>query len=221
MKVGKFTAIMLVASSISCGEVTRSDYQTTSKNQEKNAQPTFDGTTQEESRQLTPDDKLILAAKGYKTSMAILVGLANPLIGLLIAAYDPAESSADLAKIDDALAQGANINFQEEHSGYTALIYGAYGGYPNIVKHLVTTGADIEIKEQNGYNAYTMAKYYFNKYTKRLSELCQQPLGANETSEQRQSLTDHYRNYINRYSEIMKILNHTQDKEMPTWVWRF
>ncbi len=174
----------------------------------------------QKARKLTPDEKLILAANGVKSSAAILVGIFNPLIGALVAAYDPAESRADIANIDEALAQGASIDYQEESSGYTALIYGAYGAYPGIVQHLVDSGADVEIKESYGYNAYTMAKFYAQKYTRILKDLETRPLAKSETQQDRDSLVRHYKNYVERYTKVMEILqNKTVDKTMPYSFW--
>src|SRR2546425_3122382 len=101
---------------------------------------------------LTIHEELIYSVKGIKNGVALLIGVVNPLAGLMAAAYQPDESNEDIMKIDFLLWKGANIDFQEAHSGYTSLIYAAYKGYPGIAAHLINRGANPQIKEKKGYN---------------------------------------------------------------------
>lgn len=164
----------------------------------------------------TPNDELIYAVKGYKNGVAIMTGMLNPFIGLLVAAYQPGESSKDLRNIDTALARGAYINTREQFSGYTALIYGAYKGYPDIVAHLLGKGACPNMKEDGGYNAYTMAQYYVNWYKK-----CLERNESKETnSETRRDMRRYYQDLVSRYQRIVRMLeSSTYDKQMPFSWW--
>jgi len=166
-------------------------------------------------RQLTPNDDLILAVKGIKNGVAILTGMLNPILGALVAAYNPDESRRDLFNIDEALRKGANLNHREEHSGYTALIYAAYKGYPGIARHLLQKGANVHVKEDKGYNAYTMAQYYLEQYTRSYDRNEREEANY----ETRERMRSYYQDYINRYSELVSMLAPiTKDKQMPkTW----
>lgn len=90
-----------------------------------------------------------------------------------------------MEKIDLILSQGANINYQEEHTGYTGLICAADKGFPNIARHLIIKGAHVHIKEEEGYNAYTMAKKKLDKYTSRLQSNETEELSEGFTAEQK------------------------------------
>lgn len=152
---------------------------------------------------------LLYAVKGYKAGAALLTGLLNPILGLAIATATIPEHKKDLQNIDAALEERANINYKEETSGYTPLIYAAYHGYPAITAHLLARGACPQIKEQKGYNAYTMASYYVDKYRKELADLRPQ-------DENYQSLRTHYKNTIARYEQVADLLRKvTIDQTMP------
>ena len=167
-------------------------------------------------RNSNADHDLIYAVKGYKNSVAMMAGMLNPIIGLGIAATTYPESEKDLQNIDAALEKGADVNYKGDSSGYTALIYAAYYGYPGIARHLLFRGASPQIKDRDGYNAYTMAKYYENKYRKRLEEMEKRPLTATFTAEDKALQRKHYSADINRYAHVASMLEGiTHDRTMP------
>lgn len=155
------------------------------------------------------NQQLIRSVKGIKNGVALLASVFfTPLAGLLVAAYTPPEGNKDLTNIDNCLAQGANINYQDAF-GYTALIYASYYGYPQIAAHLIARGASVEIKEDQGYNAYTMAQYYVNDYTEHL-----------QRNDDQHGLREHYLEKIARYQQIVDMLKpRTQDRLMPRSSW--
>lgn len=144
-------------------------------------------------RKLTPSDELIFAVKGVKNAAALLLGMVNPIFGVIATAYQPDEGNSDLKKISAALDKGADINYQDAW-GYTALIYAAYYGYPMIAKHLLDYGADKNIRENKDYNAYEMAQYYFHDYT---------DLAHKNTNEK---MASYYQEKIERYQQTMQVL---------------
>ena len=172
--------------------------------------------TRYEPAELTPNDHLIYAVKGTKAAQVLLASLFfMPLSGLLLAAYQPDESNQDLKNIDNALAQGANINYQEGYSGYTALIYAAYYGYPQIAAHLIFKGADVNMKENEGYNAYTMALYYVQKYTDYLKYLDSHE-SSHISREDKASFRKYRLDDIARYQQVVELLEPvTFDHRMP------
>ncbi len=202
--------------------------------------------------EMTPNERLIIAAKGTKpsslsklakASATLLTPLVNPLVapltgpfvatlGLPLIVLDPktgvemivnpvgslmglsGEGACieDIQAVQNALDLGAEIDFQETASAYTALIYAAYYGEPEIVAYLLMKGASANIKEDGGYNAYTMAKYYLN-WNKKLLER----LSKEDNEETKARLQNEYQDKINRYSQIVSLLETlTSDKTMPS-----
>jgi len=54
-------------------------------------------------------------------------------------------------RVKAALAEGANINVQDELNGQTALMRATLHGWSSIVKYLLDKGADATIGEKDGY----------------------------------------------------------------------
>ena len=69
----------------------------------------------------------------------------------------------NISKINEALAKDANINFLNSmeiqitdfivEEGNTAFHLACYLGFKDVVQLLIDNGADINIKNKNGYNA--------------------------------------------------------------------
>lgn len=174
-----------------------------------------------EESELSPDEELIFAVKGIKEGLVIVTTLfLGPIAGAFVAASPTYESSKDLLEIDAALKAGAEIDFQEKHSGYTALIYAAYNGYPKIAQHLIEKGANIEVKEKEGYNAYTMAKYYLERYNEKYRTNEETPFSEKFDEKNKENMRQHCQDYINRYSELIVILEPlTIDRSSPKASW--
>jgi len=161
--------------------------------------------TPAEHEELTPNQKLIYAVKGYRNEYALLAGVINPVFGLIAAAYDYPETFQDLTNIDNALAEGADINYQDGY-GYTALIYAAYYGYPNIANHLVLSGANVGIKERHGYNAYAMAKFYVKDFKKLKQTNETKPLSETYSEKDKIMMRDYYIKRIQNYQQVVDLL---------------
>lgn len=91
-------------------------------------------------RELTPNEELVYAVKGYKEGVVALATLVNPLLGVVAAVHQPRESYDDLIDIRKALTKGADINCRDRDT-WTPLMHAAYGGYPNIATFLIQNGA--------------------------------------------------------------------------------
>ncbi len=169
---------------------------------------------------VTPDERLIYAVKGVKSGLALLSCVfLNPLAGLFVSYYQPDENRSDLVRIDAALEDGANIDFQELYSGYTALIYAAYKGYPKIAAHLLAKGANIEVKEYEGYDALSMANYYVKEYTLDYERNESRELSAWFTAEMKQSHREYYQRFIDRYQEIVDLIEASTHSIQSSWLW--
>lgn len=151
--------------------------------------------------ELTPDEKLILAVEGYKkTGAAVLIGMVNPIMGLMVACAPNEEQDKDLDKIRKILASGANVNCRDKLT-WTPLLYAAYGGYPRIAQLLLENGADKTlaptkrgIRDWTGYTPIRIAEYYLEKYT-RMKASC------------KPDMVEHYDNLIQRYAQLIELLS--------------
>jgi ankyrin repeat protein len=152
--------------------------------------------------ELTRDDELRLAVTGYKSGAAVLVGMFNPLLGLMVAASPSSESPDDLKNIQSTVNAGANINHRD-HGSWTPLMHAAYGGHPNIVQELLSKGANrsMAVTERSfpnweGYTPLMIAKHYVERYQKaRNSPDCKPEMHA------------YYDDLIARYSQIVGLLS--------------
>ncbi|CAB9513413.1 and SAM domain-containing protein 6 [Seminavis robusta] len=54
-------------------------------------------------------------------------------------------------RVKEALAEGANINVQDEVNGQTAVMRATLHGWTSIVAYLLDQGADVSIGEKDGY----------------------------------------------------------------------
>lgn len=151
----------------------------------------------------TNNDRLILAARGTTLGDVALTTMISPIIGLMVMGN---YNTPDLEGVEKALRQGANINYQERGSGYTPLIYAAWNGHPTIAEYLLGRGADPKIKENDGYNACTMAKYYLNQYSTYYRQNEVKALTADFNAESKSSMRDHYQQYIDRYQRLVDLL---------------
>lgn len=141
---------------------------------------------------------------------ALTLGIIIPVVGLFMGLQPVVQDDdkIDLQQIDRCLER-VSVNDVEELSGYTPLIYAAYNGLPRVVEHLVSKGALTDIKEKEGYNAYTMAKYYVNKYT-----------GIIERSTDKQRDQETFGPKIERYQRVVDLLEPlTVDRAMPKRSW--
>lgn len=164
-----------------------------------------------------PNRELISAVEGRTKIVATgIIGIFNPLAGLLAYNTAPSETQRDIENIDQALRDGANINYQEPHNGYTALIHAGWGGYPNIARHLIQRGANPDVKEDKGFSAYTMAKHYLDRYRNSLRENETRELTKTFTDINRAEMRKYYQEYIDRYQEVVNILSPvTRDQHVP------
>lgn len=64
-----------------------------------------------------------------------------------------AASSGDLAAVEEALAQGADIHAQDAR-GQTALIAAAYGNHLDVARRLIELGADVNVQDRTQQSAY-------------------------------------------------------------------
>lgn len=150
--------------------------------------------------QTEQNEDLIYAVKGYKQDAAVLVGIANPVAGALVAIYPSEEGKKDLKKIRRALNKGADINYRDIDS-WTPLMHAAYGGYPNIVEYLLNKGADKSLivtrecflSDWRGYTALMIAEHYLNRYQTSLNDCSP-------------DLVDYYQKYVTKYSLITDML---------------
>lgn len=60
-------------------------------------------------------------------------------------------ASDTVERVKAALAEGANINVQDEVNGQTALMRATLHGWSSIVTYLLDQGADVNIGEKDGY----------------------------------------------------------------------
>ena len=60
-------------------------------------------------------------------------------------------ASDSVERVKAALAEGANMNVQDEVNGQTALMRGTLHGWTSIVTYLLDQGADVNIGEKDGY----------------------------------------------------------------------
>ena len=67
-----------------------------------------------------------------------------------------AARKGDTAKVKTLLAEGAEVNHQDQY-GYTALIWAANKGHAEVEKHLLAEGADVNLKNKNGKTALSVA----------------------------------------------------------------
>ena len=75
----------------------------------------------------------------------------------------------DISKIEEAIAKGADINFLNSmeiqltditiEEGNSAFHLACYLGFKEVVQLLLDNGADINIKNKNGYNAIHYATF--------------------------------------------------------------
>lgn len=145
----------------------------------------------------TPDEELIFAVKGYKqTGAAVIVGMVNPVLGLLISCSSTEESSHDLDNIQKALTKGANVNCRYVDT-WTPLLYAAYGGHPRIAQFLLQNNADKTLAPTQGswvgYTPLKVADYYLDRYT----------TGKKSC---KPDMTAYYDDQIQRYAEVIRIL---------------
>mgnify|MGYP003627944809 CR=1 FL=1 len=76
---------------------------------------------------------------------------------------------------------GASVNIRDRKSGYSALDFAAQEQVPEIVKILLSAGADLEARDKFGNTALYRATYYSNGRGETIKELLAQ--GADPTSE--------------------------------------
>jgi ankyrin repeat protein len=154
----------------------------------------------EEQREPTPNERLMSAVNKIVISQI----LSNPQLTC-------PESQETLRNIDQALAQGATINYQNK-AGYTALIRAAYWGMPETTQHLLNKNADPNIRENLGYNAYQMADYYVRQYSNWKRRNKDKPLSEFFTKKHKNDQRSDLEEKINRYSQVTDILaNKTDD----------
>ena len=72
-------------------------------------------------------------------------------------ALHDAASNGDVAKVKTLLAQGADVNYQNQY-GRTALMKTALKGHVAVVKLLLAQGADVNLKNKKGKTALSVAK---------------------------------------------------------------
>lgn len=60
-------------------------------------------------------------------------------------------ASDTVERVKEALAEGANINVQDELNGQTPLMRATLHGWSHIVEYLLDKGADVNIGEKDGY----------------------------------------------------------------------
>ncbi|QBY05038.1 ankyrin repeat domain-containing protein [Thalassotalea sp. HSM 43] len=67
-------------------------------------------------------------------------------------------ANGDRALVNEALALGCDINVSDAN-GVTALIVASRTGHIEVVKLLVSKGADLKLKDNFGYDAYHIAMF--------------------------------------------------------------
>jgi ankyrin repeat protein len=75
----------------------------------------------------------------------LLVGCGNPDISLLEAAKE-----GDVEVTKKALAEGADLNAEEEKDGLTPLHNAAWEGHKEVIELLIANGADLNAKNWGG-----------------------------------------------------------------------
>lgn len=161
-------------------------------------------------KNLTPNENLIYAVRGVKNGWALMASVFNPIAGILVASMDIPESDSDLKAIDKCLQEGAHIDYAEEHTGYTALIYAAYYGYPKIAKHLISNGASIHLRSHDGYDATGMSMYYIEKYKRSLKYNEEKKLTLSFSEKDREKMRIHYLELIERYQSVLDLIQGRQ-----------
>lgn len=128
------------------------------------------------------------------------------------------EDSIDFQQINNCLAYGI-INEQEESSGYTPLIYGAYNCLPMVVEHLLSRGASAKTKENTGFNAFSLASYCLYRCIKLQIKNAKKPLTATFTAEMQQQKNHFYAIKRAKYQLILNLLDsHTEDRKFPNFI---
>ncbi len=99
----------------------------------------------EASGEMSPSEELIAIVKGSD------LGPLSRNVRLDARAKNPAlsRSEIDLSMLEGVLANGADINYQDKQ-GYTALMYAVSYGLLEIVKHLISQGADKYVVRDGG-----------------------------------------------------------------------
>jgi ankyrin repeat protein len=148
---------------------------------------------------VSPSDSLILHVKDCRDSLALLFGLMNPLVGAAIACSSSSESASDLAKLEQDMQNGADVNYRDR-SSWTDLMHAAYYGYPAIVQFLLEKGAQKDmtvleagLRDWRGYTAGAIAHYYLRDY-RELAKDC------------RPDMRTHYETCISRYQQVADLL---------------
>ncbi len=75
--------------------------------------------------------------------------------------------SGDVAKIEQAIIDGANVNAKDNY-GQTALMSAAWGGQTETAKLLINHGADINAKANEGMTALMWAEFFGHTETANL-----------------------------------------------------
>ena len=110
------------------------------------------------------DSMLLQEIKGFQEGAGLLNNnFLNPLKGFIMSKV----RKPDIAKIDQILESGANINCRDNDS-WTPLMLATYEGNVELVRHLLSKGADKRMTltslNWKDYTALHIAQYYANKY---------------------------------------------------------
>lgn len=68
-----------------------------------------------------------------------------------------AACDGDIKAVEDLLAHGASVDSRDRYCGSTALMWAVLEGHADIVRLLADRGATLEIKNNNGYTAVSLA----------------------------------------------------------------
>ncbi len=141
----------------------------------------------------------------------------DPLLDVVLAAFPQVdEDSIDFQQINKCLTYGV-IDEQEESSGYTPLIYAAYNCLPKVVGHLLSKGASANIKEEAGFNAFSIANYCIIRCLKLQIKNGEKKLTKTFTAEMKQQKDYFYAEKMARYQLIVNLLDpHTEDRKFPS-----
>merc|ERR1712000_30988 len=86
-------------------------------------------------------------------------------MGIMASSTDMRGKAAtnDLAGVEELLAKGADVNSTNEFDNWTALHHAAQEGFVDMIKLLLSKGADPSIKDAKGRLPLDLAKDYGNK----------------------------------------------------------
>lgn len=123
--------------------------------------------------------------------------------------WNSAESE-NLKKVKELVADGANVNIQDER-GFTPLMWASYYGQTKIVKELIAANADLDKQDEVGGTALLLAVSAGPKNMETIKTLVD--AGADISIKDDEGWTAFKTAVGARYSEISQLLNEAEKRQ--------